>query len=107
MTELGERQARAQAAIWQDFPRSAGDRGDLGVWVTASHALVGKVLRDNCFGVRVLAGRAKFNYRSAFAQRLPSRVIGDLVGIPERHRRGQSAAHRRHRTRYHLDSVVR
>ncbi len=107
MTELGERQARARAAIRQDVPRSAGDRGDIGVWVTASHALAGEVLRDNCFGVRALAGRPEFNYRSAFAQQLSSRVIGDLVGIPERHRRGQPAAHGRHRTRYHLDSVVR
>ncbi|GAA2962153.1 cytochrome P450 [Actinokineospora diospyrosa] len=174
MTDLADRQARAQMALWQDHLRAVSDRGDpyarllrapedpyplyeqvrargplhrsgLGVWVTASHRLANKVLRDKRFGVRradgtkapefmpfdnsmlgldppehtrlrklsvpslnprrlekwrptaervcdelidrILAGRAEVNFMSAFAQQLPLRVIGDLVGIPERHRR--------------------
>ncbi|MBM7769842.1 P450-derived glycosyltransferase activator [Actinokineospora baliensis] len=174
MTDLADRQARAQMALWQDHLRAVSDRGDpyalllrapedpyplyeqvrargplhlsgLGVWVTASYRLANKVLRDKRFGVRradgtkapefmpfdnsmlgldppehtrlrklsvpslnprrlqkwlpvaervcdelidrILAGRAEFNFMSAFAQQLPLRVIGDLVGIPERHRR--------------------
>lgn len=34
----------------------------------------------------MLAGRDQVNFMRAFAQQLPLRVIGDLVGIPPRHR---------------------
>ncbi|MGZ3119577.1 cytochrome P450 [Streptomyces sp. H62] len=34
----------------------------------------------------MLAGRGQVNFMRAFAQRLPLRVIGDLVGIPSHHR---------------------
>ncbi|GLZ36467.1 cytochrome P450 [Actinokineospora sp. NBRC 105648] len=191
MTDLADRQARAQMALWQDHLRAVGDRGDpyalllrapqdpyplyeqvralgplhqsgLGVWVTASHRLANKVLRDKRFGVRradgskapefmpfdnsmlgldppghtrlrkltvpslnprrldrwrpsadrychelidrMLAGRAEVNYMSAFAQQLPLRVIGDLVGIPERHRRAFFQLSRR--MAYLLDGVA-
>ncbi|RLK61266.1 cytochrome P450 [Actinokineospora cianjurensis] len=191
MTDLADRQARAQMALWQDHLRAVSDRGDpyaqllrapedpyplyehvrargplhrsgLGVWVTASHKLANKVLRDKRFGVRradgtkapefmpfdnsmlgldppehtrlrklsvpslnprrlqrwtpvaeqvsdelidrILAGRAEFNLMSAFAQQLPLRVIGDLVGIPERHRRSFFQLSRR--MAYLLDGVA-
>ncbi|MER5551936.1 cytochrome P450 [Streptomyces sp. NPDC002793] len=35
----------------------------------------------------MLAGRDRVNFMRSFAQQLPLRVIGDLVGIPPRHRR--------------------
>ncbi|GAA3015752.1 cytochrome P450 [Actinokineospora globicatena] len=191
MTDLADRQARAQMVLWQDHLRAVSDRGDpyaqllrapedpyplyeqvrargplhrsgLGVWVTASHKLANKVLRDKRFGVRradgtkapefmpfdnsmlgldppehtrlrklsvpslnprrlqrwtplaeqvcdelidrILAGRAEFNLMSAFAQQLPLRVIGDLVGIPERHRRAFFQLSRR--MAYLLDGVA-
>ncbi|WP_026426069.1 cytochrome P450 [Actinokineospora inagensis] len=52
----------------------------------------------------MLSGRAEVNFMSAFAQRLPLRVIGDLVGIPERHRRAFFQLSRR--MAYLLDGVA-
>ncbi|MDF5759264.1 cytochrome P450 [Spongiactinospora sp. TRM90649] len=81
MTEIADRQTRAHAAVWQDYLWSVGERGDpyalllrapadpyplyerihargplhqsgLGTWVTGSHRLANKVLRDKRFGVR-------------------------------------------------------
>ncbi|TDP92868.1 cytochrome P450 [Labedaea rhizosphaerae] len=36
---------------------------------------------------KVLAGPVKFNFMTAFAQQLPMYVIGELIGVPDAHRR--------------------
>ncbi|MDB1089997.1 cytochrome P450 [Streptomyces sp. ACA25] len=52
----------------------------------------------------MLAGRNEVNFMRAFAQQLPLRVIGDLVGIPPHHRRTFFRLSRR--MAYLLDGVA-